>query len=407
MKKSLVALAVMAAAGAASAQSSVTIYGILDVGYTRNGGDIAHAAGLSNSTNGLGSRLGFRGVEDLGNGLKAGFVLETGVANDSGAGNINPSTNNQGGSTVSGALQFGRLSYVNMAGNFGEIRLGRDVNASYYNDVLYDPFGGLSVAGGLNTVSGLRTIGTVNLLRSSNAISYFLPSGLLGGLTGQIQYAMGENASNATVGTTNIKKDGNYAGIRLGYAKGPLNVAVGYGKFKATTGNTGYSNGPALSGPLVAGLSNDRAETQIGGTYDFGVVKLWLTFSKMEQDNAGLRSGNVRDLETKAFLLGITAPVGPGLIRASYSQAKDSELRDDKGKKFGIGYQYNLSKRTALFVTVARVKNEGNAAGTFAPYTTAILPSDATNRAVVGVGSGVSGANGSSTGYDLGLRHSF
>lgn len=404
MKKSLVALAVMAAAGAASAQSSVTIYGILDVGFTRNGGNVAHSQGLSNSTNGLGSRLGFRGVEDLGGGLKAGFVLETGVANDSGAGNINPSTNNQTGSALGGAVQFGRLSYVNLAGNFGEIRLGRDVNASYYNDVLYDPFGGLTVAGGLNTVSGLRTIGTVNLLRSSNSISYFLPSGLLGGVTGQVQIALGENQSNAVVGTTNIKKDGNYAGFRLGYAKGPVNVAVGYGKFKATTGNAAYSNGPA---GVTAGLSNDRSEAQIGGTYDFGIVKLWLTFSKMDQDNAGLRAGTLRDLETKAVLLGITAPVGPGLIRASYSQAKDSDLRDDKGKKFGIGYQYNLSKRTALFATVARVKNEGNAAGTIAPYTTAILPSDATNRAVVGVGSGVNSANGSSTGYDIGLRHSF
>jgi len=401
MKKSLVTLAVLAAAGAASAQSAVTIYGILDVGYTRNGGSIASASGLSNSTNGLGSRLGFRGTEDLGGGLKAGFVLETGVANDSGAGNINPSTNNQTGSAVGGALQFGRLSYVSLAGRLGEVRLGRDVNASYYNDVLYDPFGGLTVAAGMGTVSGLRTVGTVNLLRSSNSIGYTLP-GNLGGFFGQVQYAFGENASNASVGGASTKKDGNYAGIRLGYAQGPLNVAVGYGRFKATTGNAGYSNGPALAGPLVAGLSNDRTEAQIGGTYDFGVAKLWATYSRMEQDNAGLRAGAVNNLTTKAYLLGVTAPVGPGLIRASYSVATDSELRDDKGKKFGIGYQYNLSKRTALFATVARVKNSGGAT-----YTTSTLPSDATQRAVVGVGSGVTAPNTSATGYDIGLRHSF
>ncbi|HEY1101790.1 MAG TPA: porin [Burkholderiaceae bacterium] len=396
MKKSLVALAVMAAAGAAYAQSSVTLYGILDVGYTRNGGSLASASGLSNSTNGLGSRLGFRGVEDLGGGLKAGFVLETGVANDSGAGNINPSTNNQTGSAVGGSLQFGRLSYVNLAGRFGEIRLGRDVNASYYNDVLYDPFGGLSVAAGMNTAAGLRTIGTVNLLRSSNAISYFLPSSLLGGVTGQVMYAFGENASNAGVS----KDDGNYAGIRIGYAGGPLSLGVGYGRFTATTGNAAYSNGPV---GLPAGLSNDRTEAQIGGTYDFGVAKLWLTFSKMEQDNAGLNVALVpTNLETKAFILGVTAPVGPGLIRASYSRAKNSSLNNEQGSKLGVGYQYNLSKRTALFATVARVKNENGAS-----FTTALLPSDATNRAVLGVGSGANAPNASSTGYDLGLRHSF
>ena len=380
MKKSLVALAVMAAAGAASAQSSVTIYGILDVGYTRNGGSIFSSTGLSNSTNGLGSRLGFKGVEDLGGGLKAGFVLETGIQNDSGAGQINPSTNNIAASSVPGSLQFGRLSYVNLAGNSGEVRLGRDIVPSYYNDVVYDPFGGLTVAAGLNTVGSFITVGPTNL-RASNMVSYFTP-GSLGGFFAQLSYAIGENASNTGVN----KDDGRYGGIRVGYAAGPLSIAAAAGKTTDTITATGQSN--------------DRKQANIGGTYDFGVAKLFANYTRTSQDHFGAVS-NGADLVTKGYLLGVTAPVGPGLIRASYSRIKDTDLDNKVSKKLGIGYQYNLSKRTALFATVARINNSNGAT-----LTTAVIPS-AGNLANLGVGAGLNAPNANSTGYDIGLRHSF
>ncbi len=388
MKKSLVALAVMAAAGAASAQSSVTIYGILDVGYTRNSGTAATNKGLSNSSNGLGSRLGFRGVEDLGGGLKAGFVLETGIQNDNGAGQINPSTNNITGSTVGGALQFGRLSYMNLAGGFGEIRLGRDVVPSYYNDVVYDPFGGLTVAAGLNTVAAFTTIGTTTL-RVSNGLFYFTPN-TFGGFFANVAYAIGENASNAGV----TEDDGEYAGVRVGYAAGPLSVAAGYGKTTVTH---------------AGGVSNDRKQANIGGTYDFGVAKLFANYTKTSQDHFGAAINP--DLDTKGFLLGVTAPVGPGLVRASFSKIKNSELNNFESKKFGIGYQYNLSKRTALFATVARITNSGRSGVGTGPdnvaLTTAVIPTPGGNNANLGVGSGTSFGNAKTNGYDIGLRHSF
>jgi predicted porin len=382
MKKSLVALAVMAAAGAASAQSSVTIYGILDVGYTRNSGNVFTSKGLSNSTNGLGSRLGFRGVEDLGGGLKAGFVLETGIQNDSGAGQINPSTNNLAASSVPGSLQFGRLSYVNLAGGFGEVRLGRDIVPSYYNDVVYDPFGGLTVAAGLNTVGSFITVGATNL-RVSNGIHYFTPN-TFGGFFAHLAYAIGENPSNAGV----TEDDGEYAGLRVGYAAGPLSVALAAGKTTVTH---------------ATGVSNDRKQANFGGTYDLGVAKIFANYTKTSQDHFGAAANP--DLNTKGYLLGVTAPVGPGLVRASFSKIKNSDLNNFESKKFGIGYQYNLSKRTALFATVARITNSGRAAGDTA-LTTAVIPS-AGNLANLGVGAGSSLGNAKTNGYDIGLRHSF
>ena len=126
MKKSLIALAVMAAAGAASAQSSVTLFGIVDVNYNYVKGDgNGHVSSLTDSGYNS-SRLGFRGTEDLGGGMSASFWLEAALQNDNG---------NAGG------LFFQRRSTVSLAGNWGELRLGRDYVPTFWNMTVFDPFG--------------------------------------------------------------------------------------------------------------------------------------------------------------------------------------------------------------------------------------------------------------------------
>ncbi len=115
MKKLLVPLLAIAAACAAQAQSSVTIFGVVDTGFTRDGGSVASVSGLSNGSN-ASSRLGFRGTEDLGGGLKAGFWLEAGVNTDSGSGSTNSSLDNVAASTAAGSLQFGRRATVSLRG---------------------------------------------------------------------------------------------------------------------------------------------------------------------------------------------------------------------------------------------------------------------------------------------------
>src|SRR4051812_4868252 len=140
MKKSLIALAVMAAAGAASAQSSVTLFGIVDATISHYSGGGQHNTILTNSGYNS-SRLGFRGTEDLGGGLAASFWLEAGINNDNGSFTSANTNNTLGGATGGGGLTFARRSTVSLSGGWGEVRLGRDYVPTFWNTTLFDPFG--------------------------------------------------------------------------------------------------------------------------------------------------------------------------------------------------------------------------------------------------------------------------
>lgn len=390
MKKSLITiagLAALAASGAASAQSSVTIYGSLDNAYTRLGG-VGGASGVSSGGGGsIGSRIGFRGEEDLGGGFKAGFHLESGLETSSGASGVPNSLNNVGFIAPNGGLRFDRRATVSLSGPFGEVRLGRDLVASFLNDVIYDPFLTYGVGSSLNFPLGVLN-GVLNslddgksassLFRLSNAISYLTP-GNLGGFSAWVQFAPSEQASNATGISDN---DGRVFSARVAYDSGPLSLSASAGRADQTFGTAGV-------------LSNDRTTYNFGGAYNFGVVRLLGEYAFYETENQTGVSGQDRD--TKVLTLGVTVPAGPGVFKFGYSRATletDQVAGKPRSTKFAFGYDYVLSKRTKLFATVARVNNAGNA------------------RVNVGDG-GVSGlsatsaANQSSTGYDIGLHHSF
>ncbi|MES3011597.1 MAG: porin [Pseudomonadota bacterium] len=373
MKKSLIALAALATAGFASAQSSVELFGIVDAGFARVTGSNGHVQGLSTGGGGAASRIGFRGTEDLGGGLKAGFWLEAGLNNDSGAGGTTNTTNVTGATptaaTPTGALTFNRRSTVSLITNAGEVRLGRDFTPAYLNETAFDPFGNNGIGTGvyyqINAVGDTR-------LRASNQISYILPS-TLGGLYGQLSFAPSEQASNTGV----AKKDGRDIGARLGYAAGPLDVAAAYSKVDRSAG----------------GLSNDAKHATFGASFNFGVAKVLAQYSLQKVES-------VADREVKGFLVGATAPLGSGLLKATYSQVKDESTAalDPKSKKFAIGYDYNLSKRTKAYATYARIKNSDGASLTTG--STAGLNS-------LAIPAGLNAVDRSSNGYEVGVRHSF
>lgn len=350
MKKSLIALAVLAASGAAMAQSSVTLFGIVDATYAYGSGSVANKSQLTNSGYNS-SRLGFRGVEDLGGGMSASFWLEAGVNNDNGSGGTT-STNNQGASGVTGGggLTFNRRSTVSLNGGFGEVRLGRDYTPQFWNLTVFDPFG----TNGVGTTQTLNSsLGGPTTVRASNSIGYFLP-GNLGGFYGQAQYYMGENLSNAA-----NKKDGNGLALRAGYANGPINVALAFSDTKFLSGNIKAVN--------------------LGGQYDLGVAKIMAHYN---QDD--VKGGN----EGKGFLIGGLVPVGAGEIRLAYSTYKiDTVGADPRTNKIALGYVHNLSKRTALYATYAHVSNK--------------------NGAAQSLNGSVTAAGDNSNGYDFGIRHSF
>lgn len=429
MRSAFVATALLSSAAAASAQSSVTLFGVLDAAVSHysarsefyndtgrivpspaNGNAITRTQTvLSNSAN-SNSRLGFRGTEDLGGGLAASFWLESPVANDSGAG---------------GLTNFSRRSTVSLSGGFGEIRLGRDFTPTFWNDSIFSPFSTIGV--GANVVStvgtnlaiargpGSSVAASDNYLRTSNSIGYFLPP-TLGGFYGQLQYALHENVAQSGLPGSPTRK-GQFAGGRFGYASGPLDIAVAYGQSTAadvTAVNT-------LGFPTGAGVNEKIKTFNLGASYNFGILKVYGELSQVkDQSTTTAPSGlggllvALDDDKYNGGLVGLTVPVGPGLIKAAYSRVKfDNDLgplatpftprRDASVSKFAIGYEHNLSKRTALYATVAwiRAKDAQNNAAIIGA-TTGTAPYLSTGAV------GSSGyAPSRSMGYDFGVRHAF
>jgi len=425
-----VAVAVLSCAGAASAQSSVTLFGALDAGvsyysttssfYNNTsrvllpGGDIKRSQTALSNSGTTPSRLGFRGTEDLGGGLAASFWMEAGLANDSGT-----------GAGPASVIVFNRRSTVSLSGPFGEVRLGRDYTPTYWNDAVFSPFSTLGV--GTNVVSsvgsnlqiakgpGSAVSATDNYMRTSNSIGYFLPPGL-GGFYGQLQYALHENASQSNVpGTPSAK--GRFAGGRLGYAAQALDVALAYGESTAADATTLNAAGVATGVRL-----REKIKTlSLGASYNFGAFKVSGELSQVRDVSVStapvplLGLITVRETDKyKGGLLGVTVPAGAGLIKGSYSWVKfDNDQgaavgpftpeRDASVRKLAIGYEYNLSKRTALYATVARIriKNGQNNPAIMAASTGG-------TAGYLSSGAGVSGyAPRSAIGYDLGMRHTF
>ena len=309
MKKSLIALAVLAASGAAMAQSSVTLYGVVDTGLTYSKGEES-VYGMTHVGGNVNSRLGFRGVEDLGNGLKATFNLESGFSADDG-------TNYMG----QDGLAFTRTSTVGLAGNFGEVRLGRMLTSSYLAVSRYDAFGDTGIGASLawnGTETGYAP-------RTENAISYTSPN--FSGFKIGAEYGFGEKQK---------ARDSRYFGMGATYDNGPLSLGLGYDRLNSNT----------MDGLLAA---SDLKTVHLGGAYNFGVAKLLAFYKQSKVSNAP---------KFKTFGLGVSAPVGAaGEVRASYNNYK---ISDDNGKadQLSLGYVHNLSKRTALYGTYAYIKNK-------------------------------------------------
>lgn len=355
MKKLALAAVALAAAGAASAQSSVTLFGVVDTDIAIGRGSIADRTQLSNSGNAT-SRIGFRGVEDLGGGMSASFWLEGALATDDGQGGATNSNNQASGTGAAVAgrqgLTFARRATVSLAGVWGELRLGRDYTPQYWNLYFADPFGNVGVGLPMPATYLFGGFTGPTAVRASNTITYFLP-GNIGGFFGSVQYYLGENPQNGAA----TEDDGTGAGIRLGYASGPLYASIATGRTEYAAGDTRQSNAVA--------------------TWKFDIAKVGVQISR---DKNGPLTG-------KGWLLGAWFPIGAGEILGSYSRYETTAAGNPEGKKFALGYVHNLSKRTAVYTTWARLKNGGGAATALNGSTT--------------------GPNTSSSGLDLGIRHSF
>ena len=412
MKKTLIALAALAATGA-FAQSSVSVYGTVDAAYTNYASEGNSKSGMGNSQLGS-SKLGFMGTEDLGNGLKAFFKLEAGLANDSGNGKASNSSNQAGGTGNGGAgaltsvggtqgLAFARYSYVGLTGGFGEVRLGRDYTSAFQLGVAsVDPFGtngpadssvmtlNLAARNALATTSG-----------ASNMIGYITPS--MNGISAKLQAFFGENSSASTTraiaGNPGNGTDGDGYSAQIGYTNGPIFASFGQ---QVTKGTAAAAVNAALNVTTGAGLltgtgipaaTGDYTQRGLSVSYDMGVAKLAFTNAREELIGTASTATNASNL------IGVTVPVGAINYKASYVRSVQNTgaagAVDNVGTLVGVGADYALSKRTTLYTTYGRVSNENGAAFS------AGLAGGAAGSTLT------SAANPSSTGLAIGVFHAF
>jgi predicted porin len=401
MKKTLIALAALAATSAALAQSSVTLFGVVDLAYERVKNNVGTVSGIAPSANSS-SRLGFRGVEDLGGGMSASFWLEAALSPNSGFGSSGTTQNNQSTTIAAGGMTFNRRSTVSLAGGFGELRIGRDYVPSFWNYTIFDPFGTNSVGSTLPAYSGNSMAQT--FVRASNSIGYFLP-GNLGGFYGQAMYAFGNRASNETATgysvVRNTDKNGRYVGLRVGYGQGPFNTAIAYAR-------TTYEPGTRTTGSLlgIPGVAQGNyTDLNWGGSYTFGSIKAMAQLSRQKVDDA-VALGNT--VTARGWGLGADWGVGAGDVLISYSRVNlkglAAPLNDARSSKWAIGYVHNLSKRTAVYGYFAHVSNSGGAAMDAGSFSSGGL---STAAAATAAATYTTNANQSSNGIDIGLRHSF
>ena len=357
MKKSLIALAVLSTiAGSVAAQSSVTVYGRFDQGY--NNVELKNADGTSTKAKNTGldggvggSRLGFKGTEDLGGGLKANFVFELGA---------------DMGEDVGAAKT--RLGFAEIASpSVGTARIGRQVSPVKAvldgfrpsgNNTNFRP--GDFYYGGTRDLSDdtKDTTGYLNAdQRVSNAITYITPT--IAGFSAQYQIAevtnnSGTGTNTASISTATTKAALNSADGQAQAAGGSLNYAAG--KFAAAYATFGMKT-------KAAGVTTvDESVDTFAASYDLGVAKLHALYSQQEIKASGTK---VRDADLTT--VGVTAPVGKWALSAEYSDGSAKAIANGDDGQDVDGYKiramYNLSKRTGIYAQMGESKYKSKVAG--------------------------------------------
>lgn len=331
MKQSLIALAIAGTfASSAFAESAVTVYGIVDMGIVSERGNILGNTQKLTSGAQSGSRLGFKGTEDLGNNMKALFVLETGIAADAGGFNQNNTA-------------FSRQSFVGVQSDLGTVTLGRQYTPYFLALNGADPFASGMAGAAINLMAGSG-------LRMSNTIKYASPN--FAGFTGEVAYGFGEQTGN----TDKLRQIGG----SIGYAMNPVTVRLAYNN-KRNLGDTASSKNLLLSATwdlqvakaFVAIAENEGPDSS---PYPWSVVTPAVT------NPYGLVSTS--SSKSRDFLIGATVPFGNHTFIASYIRKDDRNAANNDANQIALGYTYALSKSTNLYAAWGRINNKNLASYT-------------------------------------------
>lgn len=333
MQKKLIALAIAGLSGAAFAQSNVTVYGVADVYYANIKATGFESVNQINSGGLSGSRLGFKGVEALGNGLSAVFTLEYGLAVDANAG-VGASEVTAANTVATGTQA--RQQFLGLTGGFGTAVAGRLQTTGYdFSNGGYNPVAG-SALDPHNEVTAGTLITAAS--RANNAVAYISPN--FSGLTFAINHAR-LNETQIASGTANT--DNNNATLAsVTYENGPLKAGYVYSK-NSDAGNV---------------TTDFNKENALGISYDFKVVKLGAAW----QDNKTKTVATATDVKNKSWLLSAAAPVGPGTLAFTYAK-QDLQATTLDEKAWTLAYLYPMSKRTTAYGGYEKVSDHGNVAG--------------------------------------------
>jgi len=348
VQKKLSALAIAAAfAGSAFAQTNVTIYGVADAGFVNSSGDRANGAKNANF-NGInsgimsGSRLGFKGEEGLGNGLKAVFLLEYSLGIDV----------NGGVGSATGSSANSRQSYVGLSHNrFGTVALGRQYAPGYNAASRNNPFGGSTAQAPLNllTAAAGNSLSANEASRINNAVTYASP--VWNGFSANAIYGFAENGGTTADGIS--QGNGGVFGAGLNYANGPINLDLVFQQ------RSGVATNPVTTSPVTTVSTQDNInEWALLGSYDFKVVKVFGSYQSQDDNNGT----SAREGSNKTWQVGANIPVfGNGSIQASYAKLSWDRTGAGDNTAWALGYRHALSKRTTLYTTYTLVDNDNNA----------------------------------------------
>jgi len=399
MRKKLVAVAVAGlVSGVAGAQTNVTLYGVIDVGYLYASGNAGRNIPGTNTFSGLvdgidaGPRLGFKGEEALGNGLKAVFTLEYGISptRNGGLGNV---------STDYGGLNA-RQQFVGLSSNYGTVALGRQYapgfNATANNDAL--DASNLSIQSSLSAIAG-DTITPNSPGRFNNAITYTSPT--FSGVTFSAIYGFGEvqgtyegtNLKTYNDNRTSVSNNGQW-GLGLNYANGPINLDAVFQQRASWVTYTDAAGVP-VTDPKADGGGKSINEWYVGGTYDFQVVKLYASYQGLHNNNDKLVYDTAPN--NNFWTVGLTAPIGPGTFGIGYGRItidNKNVYNGNNGNSWGAGlmYTYPLSKRTALYAAYSYFSNSDTSIA---------------GAGIANPGASIGAPGESNYALGAGLRHSF
>jgi predicted porin len=367
MKTYPLLVSLLACCTAATAQSSVTVSGRIDLAMRRVDNGVASRTLLQRDGS-TSNRLVFSGREDLGGGLAAGFVLDAALRPDTG---------------TAASTFWDRRSTVSLYGKFGEVRLGRDGALQNSGPGDFDALNGKGVGNVMNLATPFNFSFTNTFSRINNAISYVTPN-TLGGFYGQLQWSPSEGG----VGNRSTT-------IGLGYLKGPLEARFTHGR--NATNQVATVN--ALTGASVAPANATTAPTgtgywtytNAGASYDFRAIKVMGSVTEFRSAQALSGAGRRKEIMIN---VGGMVPVGQaGSVNFAYTRADRSGLGSDEqdADQLAVQYMYRLSKRTSLYASLAYLRQDA-------------LATVANSRYNID-GTDVLGRSGK--GMDLGIQHRF